>query len=441
MLPAPNLTPARLRRIWRAILLAGLLAVAVSPARAADDLLSIYQTAVRADPLLRQAQAAREATAELRPQARSALLPSISLSASHLRNEDFDASSRYGVQLAQPLFRYSSLVLQRQVEAQVGQAELEYVAAEQELMLRVAQAYFNVLAAGNAVHLARAELSAIERQLEQAEQRFEVGLIAVTDVEEARARRDLARAAQIDAGNRRASALEALRELSGREHSAVRPLRRQIPLQQPDPADVISWQQTAQSGNPRLIAARRASEASLHNVDIRRGERYPTLDLTASAGRSDIGGATTQAGVSDNLSVGVQLTAPLYRGGRLDSQVRQAQHLHTLELERLQALHRSVQRNTADAYRGVESSILRVQALEQALSSTQRALEAVEAGFAAGTRTTVDVLNAQRERFRAEGEHNAATYEYLLNTLRLRLAAGLLEEEDLVAINELLTSN
>lgn len=413
------------------------------PAHAADDLMTIYRDALRSDPVLRQAQAARDAVQELRPQARSVLLPNISASAGYnwtaRDGEDWDGTT-YGLQLTQPIFRYSALVQLRQVDALASQADIEFAAAQQELILRVADRYFAVLDAESTLRLAEAEVAAIERQLQQAEQRFEVGLIAVTDVEEARARRDLARASLIAAQNQRESALEALRELTGREHQAVRNLPADIPLRQPDPADPQHWLDTAKAGNPRLQAIRRATEAAQYNVDVRRAERYPNLSLTASAMRSDTAqpGGPAVSGAVDTYTVGIQLQVPLYLGGRLSSQVREAQYRYTEAFEALQATHRNVLRAAADGYRSVESSLLRVRALQQALSSTQRALESVEAGFRAGTRTTVDVLNAQRERFRAEAEYAQATYDHLLSHLRLRQVAGLLDEDDLEAINALL---
>src|SRR5690625_2532848 len=433
----------------RSVILAALLALPA--AHAADDLMTVYREAVRSDPVLRQAEAARAATAERLPQARSALLPSLSASGSYNWTETDDndwTGSSLGLQASQPIFRYSALVLQRQARALVSQADLELEAARQELILRVAERYFAVLAAESSVRLAEAELTAIERQLEQAEQRLEVGLIPITDVEEARARRDLARSGLIVAENDRASALEALRELTGREHVAVRPLPSDIPLWRPDPADPAYWREAAEAGNPRLQALRRATEASRHQINVQRGDRYPSVDLTASASRDDssrtgrdpITGAAVSSSATDTFRVGVQVQVPLFQGGRLSSQVREAEYRHTEIFERLQEVTRNIQQGVHDAYRGVESSRLQVRALEQALRSTQRALNAVEAGFRAGTRTTVDVLDAQREYFRAEAEYASAIYNHVLSTLQLRQLAGDVDVEDLERINAMLES-
>ncbi|RFA30081.1 hypothetical protein CAI21_07705 [Alkalilimnicola ehrlichii] len=231
-----------------------------------------------------------------------------------------------------------------------------------------------------------------------------------------------------------------MRELTGRDHYALLSLTDHVPLHSPEPANLGYWQQRALEDNLQLSAARYAVQSSMENVGIQRAERYPTLDLTASAGRNDISGGTglQQSQTSDELRVGIQLTAPLFRGGQLNSQVRQAQYQHTEALERLQALQRELHRATSDAYRGVESSIQRVQALDRARTSTQRALEAVEAGFMAGTRTSVEVLDAQRERFSAERNYRQARYDYLLNTLRLAQTVGALEPGLLSQINQLL---
>lgn len=419
-------------------------------AQAADDLMTVYQQAQRHDPVINQAKAALNAAEELRPQARAALLPTIGATGGYERvRQDFDGSTSssddsfpsrsWSIQLTQPLFRYSSFILLKQADAQIAQSGAEFAAAEQNLITRAGEAYFGVLAALNALQVAQAEQAAVARQLEQAERRFEVGLIAMTEVHEARARRDLVAAQVIEAESLLASQLGVLEELTGRASWNLAPLRAEIPLTPPEPADPQAWQRTAEEQNWRLTAQRYAAEVALHTVGVRRGDHFPSLDLRGDYGAVNQDGGRF-AGETRETSVGLNLTVPLYQGGAVNARIREAQHRYTFAREQLEETRRAVLRQTGDAYRGVLSSILRVRALEQAVVSTQSALEATEAGFEVGTRTIVDVLDAQRERFRAERDLQQARYDYLLNTLRLKQAAGTLAPEDLAAVNRLLKS-
>lgn len=433
----------------RAHLACLLLGAAIAAPAAADDLLDVYLQARRNDPVLAQAQAAFRAVEELRPQARATLLPSLSASAEQSwvdqeqdltltgQSSDNYNSDGYALQLTQPLFRYASLKLLRQAKARIAQAQAELTAAEQQQILRVAQAYFGVLAAADALAFARAEREAIVKQLEQAQQRFEVGLVPVTDVQEARARRDLALAEVIAAENQLASARAQLSEITGAAHQDLAQLAATVPLAPPEPAQAEPWQAKAAEQNWELLAARKGTEVAMQTVGIRRADHLPTVDLVARYGEEDQGGGRF-AGQTDTGSVSLQLNVPLYRGGATSSRVREAQYQYDQALARLEEVQRDVVRRAGDAYRGVQSSILRARALEQALTSSRMALEAVQAGYEVGIRTLVEVLNAQQERFRAQRNYQQAQYDYLLNGLRLKLAVGTLSEADLAAANRLL---
>lgn len=416
---------------------------------AAEDLLDVYELALTSDPQFQQAIADRQALEEALPQARAGLRPDVSLTSSfNVTDNNGDLSGvqtdgqyrqlTYGVSLSQPLYRYSQAQAVDRADAQVRQAQAQFAFAEQALILRVAERYFDVLDAREAVDAAKASLEAIERQLEQAEQRFEVGVIARTDVEEARARADLARAelfqAQDDLQNRR----EELRELTDQPPGVLEALRAEISLTAPEPADLTSWREQAQQENRQLAAARFAAEAAMEGIDVERGVRRPTVDFVAGYDGLEQYGRQGRDSSSDELSAGVQLNLPLYRGGGISSNIREAQFRYTEAREALEETRRTVTRDAANAYRGVLTALERVQALDQARVSTRSALEATQAGFDVGTRTIVDVLNAQREVFNAERDYEQARNAYLLNTLRLQQAAGTLSKEDIDRVNGLL---
>lgn len=451
----PSAAARRLRRAGAVCLAAGLMLIsAVAAAQSAPDLMNVYQQAKENDPVLKQARAQYQAAQEARPQARAGILPQLDATGSYTwtdeqteydrnapdREEDY-TTLQYGLELRQPLFRWSTYKRLDQADASVAQAAAQFAAAEQDLMIRVSERYFAVLDAEDQLSVARSQERAIERQLEQARQRFDVGLIARTAVEEAKARYDLARAEVIAAENQVDSSRQALRELTGAMVGEIASVDDDIPLNRPSPNDAEAWADKAREQNWQITAARRNAEASMANIGVQRGGHYPTLDLVGSYGVNERSDGRSPTGLetgnveTTQTQVGVQLNIPIFSGGATSSQVRQAQHEYTNAREQLEEVHRSILRQTADAFRGVESSILRVQALEQALVSTSAALEAVEAGYEVGTRTVVDVLDAQNDRFQAQRDYQQAVYDYLLNTLRLKLAAGTLSPEDLRAVN------
>jgi outer membrane protein len=323
-------------------------------------------------------------------------------------------------------------------DALVEQARADFASAEQALIIRTAERYFSVLDARESVDAAAANLEAIERQLEQAEQRFEVGVIARTDVEEARAQADLARAELLQAEDDFETERERLRELTDRAPARLRQVREGVELNAPSPNDPDAWRGRAEDENRDLAAARFAAEAAMEGVDVERGGRFPQIDLIAGYDGLEQYDRDGQDRSSEEYSAGIQLNLPLYQGGGVSSSIREAQFRYTEAREALEEARRTVTRNAADAYRGVETALERVRALEQARISTQAALDATEAGFEVGTRTIVDVLNAQREVFNAERDYQQARHAYLVNTLRLQQAAGALSAEDLRGVDTLL---
>jgi len=315
----------------------------------------------------------------------------------------------------------------------VAQADAQYEAARQDLIVRVAQAYFNILTAQDNLEFAQAEKKAIAHQLDQARQRYNVGLSAITDVKEAKASYDLAVASEITAQNQLDTAREGLREIIGQSPASIAPLA-QVRLVSPHPQDIKRWVDTALSQNLGVLASEAATRVAKDDVERQRSGRYPSLDVVASHSYSDNIGAGFGSKGTDS-SIGLQLSIPLYSGGAINSRTRQAADLYSEAQDNLEKQRRTTVVQTRDAYLTVEADISHVKALKQSLASTQTALEATQAGFQVGTRTIVDVLNAEQQVFGAKRDYAKARYGYILATLKLKQAAGTLNATDLDQIN------
>lgn len=433
--------PQSLRRVRTTLLALPL--VCASAAQSAD-LQEVYEQARQYDAEYSAAQFDLEAARQRIPQARSAFLPQLSFGAEagiSTLADDGDgpySDTALSLSLSQTLFNRSSGKLLDQAELGVMQAEAQYAALGQTLILRVATAYFDVLRAGVNVEFSQSELKAISRQLEQAQRRFDVGLVPVTDVRSAQAQYDLAVAQEIAASNQLSTAQEALVLISGLNPSVLSPLADDLPLLPPSPADIDSWVDTATDQNLELVIARLANESSQTQVDLERASRYPTLSLVGTAASS-----TTEQELrsdADIAEIKLQLSLPILTGGLVNAQIAQARALALSSDEQLLAQERATIQQTRDGYRGVQASISRVKALRQALDSTQKSAEATQAGFRAGTRTSVEVLQALRDTFSARSDYAGARYDYIINSLNLKAAAGTLSEDDIYSINRFLSN-
>lgn len=338
--------------------------------------------------------------------------------------------------ISQSVFNRANSELLDQAKMGVMQAEAQYAAIGQALILRVATAYFDVLRAEANLEFSQSELEAIRRQLEQAEGRFEVGLVPITDVRAAQAQRDLAVAQEIDARNQLSTAREALLLISGVNPGELATLAEVLPLEPPKPANIDAWVDMAKEQNLELVIARLARDSSDTQIAIERAARYPTLDLVGSAASTTTGSPISSD--ADIAEIKLQLSVPILTGGRVNAQVAQAKAESLSRGEQLMAQVRTTTQQTRDGYRGVQASISRVSALKQALVSTQQSAEATEAGFRAGTRTSVEVLQALRDTFSARSDYAGARYDYILNRLNLQAAAGTLSENDVTAIDQYL---
>ena len=427
------------------LLLLGSLLLGLSTPAWTDDLVTVYQLALEADPQYQAAIEAHNAALEVIPQSRAALLPNIAITGDVSRNRfdprksgdtSYATNQTYSVGLRQPLYQRERWLQLEQADNRVVQADATLLAAQQDLLLRVATRYFLVLGAQDNLAFVEADKDAIARTLDQAKQRFDVGLAAITDTLEAQARYDIAVSDAINADRLLDDTREALRELTGELPVAPEVLKAEIPLLAPEPVDQHTWVSAAVEQNPLMLAARAATAVAKQEIQVQNSGHYPTVDMVADYSYRDteFGGFTPLE--RNDSAIGVQLNLPLYQGGLVSSQTRQSRYQYNEAREEQVKQLRATERQTRDNYRGVISGISKVEALQHAVLSNEKAVEAAETGFEVGTRAIVDVLDAQRELLRARRDYARSRYDYLLDTLRLKQAAGILHETDLVQMNQ-----
>ncbi|MBP8203471.1 MAG: TolC family outer membrane protein [Pseudomonas sp.] len=430
-----------------------------APLSTKTDLVTVYQEAAANNADLAAARADYQARSEVVPQARAGLLPNLSAGAnlSDTRTQidsPANTSSRSGLvyqaNLSQPLFRADRWFQLQAAQAADEQAALELSATEQNLILQSAENYFAVLRAQDNLASTKAEEAAFKRQLDQANERFDVGLSDKTDVLEAQAGFDTARANRIIALQQVEDAFQALITLTNRDFNALEGIEHSLPILAPTPNDAKAWVDTAAAQNLNLQASNFAVEAAEETLRQRKSGHAPTLDAVASyqKGDNDSLGFSNNAvspnrfsGDVEQRSIGLQLNIPLYSGGLTTSQVRESyQRLNQSEQLR-ESLRRQVVQNTRNLHRAVNTDVETVQARKQSIISNQSALEATEIGYQVGTRNIVDVLDAQRQLYSSVRNYNNARYDYILNNLRLKQAAGTLSPDDLAALEQYLKSD
>lgn len=420
-----------------------------------QDLLATYEQALQRDPTVHQAEFSRNAAMENKPQSIAALLPTLSVSGYMNRtsllskgnlaqilvsggtNLDY-WNSGASLDLKQPVYHHDLWVKLSQADNQVAAAEATYEAAQQGLIVRTATAYFNILFAEDSLEFARMERQSIERQLEQAKARFEVGLVAITDVDAAQAGFDQARANEIKAENDLDNAREAIRVIVGQFEGNIAGLADNIELKSPEPADMEAWNRLAQESNLLIIAAQNQAEQSKKNIDVQFSGHLPTLDLVGTAAFTD----NLRKGLyTESQVVGMQLNIPLFQGGMVNSKSRQASEQFQADMENLDVQRRDTINKVKTAYRGVITSISQSAALKSAVTSAKSALEATEAGFNVGTRTMIDVLLVQSKLFQAKRDYAKSRYDFITNSLTLKQAAGMLGRQDVEWVNRWLVKN
>jgi outer membrane protein len=435
----------------RRTLLAAALSCALATAQgaAAADLLTIFRDAQVSDPVYQSARAQYNASIEALPQARAGYLPLVSASADIFRNRvDIDiagvhdyTTKAYSVTLSQPIFRLQNWIAIDEAQQAVLQAQATLVTAQMDLVVRAAQAYFDVLLAQDNVALSQSQEKAISEQLAQAKRNFEVGTATIVDTLEAQARYDQATAQEIADKNNLETKRQALRVIIGKLPEGLTPLKEPLQLAAPTPNDIEAWVNTSVESSPAIANAKANLEINKQEVGRQRAGHLPTLDLSASYGRNydptnlvpGLTGPFTNA-----ASIGLVLGVPIFSGGLTQSRVRQAIAQRDKAEQDLENTSRTVAQNVRTNYLNVTSGIAQVRALEQALTSTQSQLDSTILGRDVGVRTSVDVLNAQQQVFQGRRDLQQARYNYLMSTLRLKAAAGTLTEEDVEAVNRTL---
>ncbi|MCG6862621.1 MAG: TolC family outer membrane protein [Chromatiaceae bacterium] len=418
----------------------------------AEDLIQIYDLAVQSDPVIKEAQQSLYATREIKPQARALLLPNFSVNADAqyqndkttsrsffngtsvpiARNDTYD-SQGLTASITQSVYNRADWIRLDQSNDTIAQAEAQYRDAQIELMVRTTLAYFDVLRAADAVGVQEALQRANERQLEQSKQRFDVGLVAITDVNESQAAYDRSRANVITAQNDLNNKWEALRRIIGPVSVPLARLGERLPLTPPQPNDIDVWADTALKNNYGIIAALEASQSAKKQIDIARSGHFPTLNLQAGY---DLARTGAEFGTDrDTGFVALNMSLPLYQGGAVTSRTRQAGYDFRASQDRLDQERRRVLNSVKDSFRGIISSISDVQARQAAVVSARSALESTQAGLEVGTRTQVDVLNAQQRLFQAEFDYLDSRYNYIINGVLLHQATSTLSRDVLLKGN------
>ncbi|TXH02819.1 MAG: type I secretion protein TolC [Nevskiaceae bacterium] len=427
-------------------------ALGLPGAAQANELLHIYELAQQNDAQFQAAAAQRDAAIEAKPQARAAFLPQISAGYARGRNyqntsynnvtefgpprHDVFTSDGLQVTLNQTLFDWQAFEKLRQSDDQVALAAAAYNSAQQGLVLRVAQAYFNVLSAADSLRSSQAENAALERQLDLAKKRFEVGLAAITDVQDAQARYDLVLATRIQAQQALDNAKEALAVITGTSAAQLTTLQDDFPLPSPDPSNIDQWVSNAKKGNFDLLTAQLQADISKRGIDVAWARHLPTVGLLGQYSDGEQGGLL--AAQQTTRQIQLQVSVPIFSGGATQSGVRQAKATYRQYLAQLENQTRLTEQQTRSAYLGVLAGGALVKARKQAVLSNTTALDASETGLQVGTRTQVDVLNAEQLLYTAQRDYYKSRYDYLYAVLQLKAAAGKLTVQDLAEIDRLL---
>lgn len=439
----------------RTSLIATLIAGAFASFNAhALDLLQVYKEALANDAQYASARATLTAGQEREVQGRAGILPTIGLSGSYSRtaqggstfagtDPDFD-SRGYTLSLSQPLFRMTNWETYQQGKLSVAASEAQFAQAQQDLIVRVAQAYFDVLTAQDALASVQAQKVAITEQLAAAKRNFEVGTTTITDTHEAQARYDLAVAQEFAALNDLEIRRTALQQIIGKPAGELATLRPGVKINAPEPAQIEKWVDSAEQQNYAVVGQQLQVEIAEREIAKSRAGHYPTVDLVASRnysrrdGRVIIDPSTGAIATTNNNLIGVQVAIPLFSGFAVTSRVRETIALEDKARSDLENIRRTAAQSARQAFFGVNAGLAQVKALEAAEVSSQSALESNQLGYQVGVRINIDVLNAQQQLFATRQNLARARYDTIMNGLRLKSAAGTLKEEDLMQVNALL---
>jgi outer membrane protein len=436
-------------------LLAVALAAALPIGAHAEDLLQVYRDARSYDAQYAAARFALEAGREKLPQGRALVLPTLNLTGSATdTNTDFQSDNptlnpsfnrdarAYGATLnfSQPIYRKQNFIQYDEAGYQVKQAEATFSQASQDLILRVAQAYFDVLGAQDTLELVRAQKAAISEQLAQAKRNFEVGTATITDTHEAQARYDLAVSQEISAQNDLDVKKRTLQQIAGKEYGTLTPLRPDVKLTMPTPNDMQAWVDMAEKQSYAVQLQDALTEIARLEVDRNQAGHYPTLDFVASYGYLDQSGTlfTPIGSKVTSGQVGVQLGLPIYQGGSISSRAREAAFNYDKSKQDLQNARRSAALAAQQAFLASVNGVAQVNALEQALVSSKSAYDSNKLGYEVGVRINIDVLNAQQQLYQTRRDLALARYTLITSRLKLQAAGGILSEQDLERVNAVL---
>jgi outer membrane protein len=452
-----------------AVAIVAALGLAGAASAHAEDLMDAYRQALQSDPVLMQAEAQSRVGQAGAAISRSTLLPqlngSVSFNDQHgtqtgpqtvlgpdgkpilidTTGHTAGRSRTESVGLNQVLFDLGRFEQWRASKANARSTEAQYVAAEQNLILRVATAYFTVLNDQDQLRYAEANQKALQKQLDAAQAKYSVGLSAITDADSARAQEAAAAAAVIQARTTLYNDREALAQITGKAPVDLRVLRDKLPLNPPRPDDPEAWVSTALASNPSLQAQREQVEAAQHGVGAAHAGRLPTLNASVDYSRNPSWGGvdfTTGGPRADSrttgTSLGLVLSVPLFAGGGIHAQIKQAIAQRDQASDVLEQDRRQIVANTRNAFNSIRAGISQVQAQKEAVASAQKALQSTQAGYEVGSQTIIDVLFAQQTLFQAESNYSQARHAYVINQLNLEFAAGTLSVKDLEAVNALL---
>ncbi|QYG05664.1 TolC family outer membrane protein [Janthinobacterium sp. PAMC25594] len=414
----------------------------------AADLIQVYQQALANDAQYASARAALSAGMERVPQGLAGLLPQVSASGSNTRNNIEPITSTismptvkvhtnsYNLTLAQPLFRWDRWETYQQSKLAQAIAEAQFAQVQQDLITRVAQAYFDVLSAQDNLGATQAQKVATTEQLASAKRNFEVGTQTITDTHEAQAAYDLVVAQEFAAINDLANKRSALQTIIGEAPASLAPMRTGVVLSAPEPAAIEPWVSSAEEQNYGVVTAQFNVESAKRDIGRNRAGHYPTLDLIANAGHTYTTGGGN--GNSNNNAIGVQWSIPIFSGFAVTSKVRESIALENKARNDLETARRTASQGARQAFLGVNSGLAQVKALEAAEVSSKSALESNQLGYQVGVRINIDVLNAQKQLFSTQKDLSKARYDTIMNGLRLKAAAGTLKETDLMPVNALL---
>ncbi len=431
----------------------------------AADLIQVYQQALANDAVYASARASLAAGRERVPQGRAGLLPTVGASGSYSRvdnsNDPFNVgstvtspvtgqptvvrglaanynSNQYTLSLSQPLFRWDRFEAYEQSKLAQAISEAQFAQAQQDLITRVSQAYFDVLAAQDTLESTRAQKTATTEQLASAKRNFEVGTQTITDTHEAQAAYDLVVAQEFAAVNDLENKKSALQAIIGTAPAMLAPLKTGVALAAPQPAAIEPWVSSAENQNYSVMVSQLSLETAKREIKRNRAGHYPTLDLVASSLHIKNSGQTPQSGLTVNNAIGVQWSVPIFSGFAVTSKVREAIALEDKARNDLENTRRTAAQAARQSYLGVNSGLAQVKALEAAEISSQSALDSNKLGYQVGVRINIDVLNAQRQLYSTRRDLSRARYDTIMNGLRLKAASGSLREADLVPVNNLL---